>query len=305
MIEKDYDGTCRAKCTPFTVSQSCNKKDVCEWNSSTNTCGYKSSTNNDRCKSLKERHACDAQRDNEPYGCVWINDENKDTVDNVPKPKARAPWKTSNVKNYTVYVGDERTIDMCLNDVDCKDPKKPKDGNIKVVATDGADYNWFISSGIKQIISAKKELRNSVNIVILLGANDVEKDGTQVALKYMQKLDSLTEKNGQFTYDNIVFVSAVAVIDGTPVYNNPQKKIYNLGIDSFNKTIKEEINKINAKKGELITGLKFCDYNSKIKSVFIDFKTDYIQASSGRINYISLGITTFSSVKYECLNKNS
>ncbi len=155
---------------------------------------------------------------------------------------------SENQKNINLFIGDSRMITLCNYNSLCH---VSNDGSTcysdKCLAKVGAGISWYKNTAlgkINNIIDADKKY----NIIINLGVNDINKDGTRVARSYFYNISSYAKN--QWKNHNIIIVSVNPVIDG-------KSNAYNSGIISFNKTIKESIENSN------LPNIKYCDtYNN-------------------------------------------
>lgn len=158
--------------------------------------------------------------------------------------------------NPRIIIGDSRTEGMCgttycnLCSLD------------KAIYKGSMGYDWFINSAISETSTyLNSNSSKTYNIYILLGVNGLGSTstiGNQTATKYYNKIKELA--NGKWKKHNIYFVSVNPVIDSRSQY------VKNISINSFNSTIKQNIENSN------LSNLKYCDTNSSLK---IDASTSH------------------------------
>lgn len=157
----------------------------------------------------------------------------------------------SSSKEFTIYVGDSRTVGMCnAKGITTSDTE---DCTIAVV---GKGYTWFAQTAIPSLKELLKSHPNS-NVMIDLGTNDLydpaKVDAKKIANDYAYKYNTLSKE-----YPKVKFI----IVSINPVDNAAAKaseyKITNELVVEFN----------NALKSKLSTSVKYCDTYNQIKSSF-------------------------------------
>ena len=155
------------------------------------------------------------------------------------------------VSSDILFVGDSRTVGMCLNNALCDDTSLCETRTC--LARSGAGINWF-SSQISEIESSY-----STNIVINMGVNDIagNTNATSVALDYYDLFEQLAEDNPN---KNIYIMSVNPVDEG--------ENVSNTNIREFNVAIQTYIN------------------NSRLNNLFyLDTNNDLIFTTTDGLHY--------------------
>lgn len=144
---------------------------------------------------------------------------------------------SSNKKDYTIFVGDSRTVGMCQtvrigNSEDCS------------IAKSSMGYEWLSSSEILGKIKSKLTEHPNSNVVINMGVNDMGD-----VSKYANLYNDLVN-----TYPNAKFV----IVSVTQIDDNKAKE------NDYIATNDMVINFNNNLKKGLGSGITYCDVYSKI-----------------------------------------
>lgn len=143
---------------------------------------------------------------------------------------------TTTVSNYTLYVGDSRTVGMCKvvtlsSNEECK-------------AEESQGHTWLTGVAVHKIKSVLSD-HPDANIVINLGTNDVGNVSSYASYYKQLSTDNPNAK--------------IIAISLTPVDDNKAKangySIRNADINSFNKSLQDKLSGSN---------VKYCDVNSKL-----------------------------------------
>lgn len=176
---------------------------------------------------------------NEPpsgLGSLKDEEEDSDTGSNI------SPGTPTN-NNYTMFVGDSRTVGMCSS-VSVGD-------NAKCIAENGKGIYWLKSTGIPSI-KENLSTHSNANVVINLGVNDLgNKDANGVTALAKDYITAFQEITNAYPSAKLVIVS-VGKVD-----NAVRPDISNESINLFNSTLK------NAASNSLIgSNTSFCDVST-------------------------------------------
>ena len=168
----------------------------------------------------------------------------------------QSPTQTNN--NYTIYVGDSRTVGMCsANNIGT---------NSECIAEVGKGYGWLKTTAIPKIYTGLNK-HNNANVVINLGVNDLGTTDTNTinghASNYAKIYNELASK---YPKSKVIIVSVGVVSDSD---FEKQKEAVNKGllyttisnqsVEVFNKAIKNNISGSN---------ISYCDINTALKSKY-------------------------------------
>ena len=173
-----------------------------------------------------------------PSGLGNLKDDEEDsgTGSNI------SPGTPTN-NNYTMFVGDSRTVGMCSS-VSVGD-------NAKCIAENGKGIYWLKSTGIPSI-KENLSTHSNANVVINLGVNDLgNKDANGVTALAKDYITAFQEITNAYPSAKLVIVS-VGKVD-----NAVRPDISNESINLFNSTLK------NAASNSLIgSNTSFCDVST-------------------------------------------
>lgn len=165
---------------------------------------------------------------------------------------------TQTNNNYTIYVGDSRTVGMCsANTIG---------NNSECIAEVGKGYGWLKTTAVPKIYTSLNK-HNNANIVINLGVNDLGTTDTNTinghASNYAKIYNELASK---YPKSKVIIVSVGVVSDSD---FEKQKEAVNKGllyttisnqsVEAFNKAIKANISGSN---------ISYCDINNALKSKY-------------------------------------
>lgn len=193
------------------------------------------------------------ENNNSESGNVSNNNNNNGSNNTQP------PTQTNN--NYTIYVGDSRTVGMCsANDIG---------NNSECIAEVGKGYGWLKTTAVPKIYTSLNK-HNNANVVINLGVNDLGTTDTNTinghASNYAKIYNELASK---YPKSKVIIVSVGVVSDSD---FEKQKEAVNKGllyttisnqsVEVFNKAIKNNISGSNR------SNISYCDINTALKSKY-------------------------------------
>lgn len=161
-------------------------------------------------------------------------------------------------KNYTIYVGDSRTVGMCSainigNNAEC-------------IAKVGMGYNWLKQTALPSINNKLNNYKNS-NVIINLGVNDLGTTNTSTINNYANnyaKIYNGIAKN--YPDANIIIVSVGTVAAGDE--KKQEEAVKNKYILSV--ITNDSVNKFNSSLEKALSGsnIKFCNINNNLSSKY-------------------------------------
>lgn len=190
------------------------------------------------------------ESNNSESGNVSNNNNNNSSNNTQPS--------TQTNNNYTIYVGDSRTVGMCsANDIG---------NNSECIAEVGKGYGWLKTTAVSKIYTSLNK-HNNANVVINLGVNDLGTTDTNTinghASNYAKIYNELASK---YPKSKVIIVSVGVVSDSD---FEKQKEAVNKGllyttisnqsVEAFNKAIKNNISGSN---------ISYCDINTALKSKY-------------------------------------
>lgn len=190
------------------------------------------------------------ENNNSESGNVSNNNNNNSSNNTQPS--------TQTNNNYTIYVGDSRTVGMCsANDIG---------NNSECIAEVGKGYGWLKTTAVPKIYTSLNK-HNNANVVINLGVNDLGTTDTNTingqASNYAKIYNELASK---YPKSKVIIVSVGVVSDSD---FEKQKEAVNKGllyttisnqsVEAFNKAIKNNISGSN---------ISYCDINTALKSKY-------------------------------------
>lgn len=171
----------------------------------------------------------------------------------------QSPTQTNN--NYTVYVGDSRTVGMCsANNIG---------NNSECIAEVGKGYGWLKTTAAPKIRSSLDK-HNNANVVINLGVNDLGTTDTHTinghANNYVKIYNELASK---YPKSKIIIVSVGVVSDSDFKKQEAAVNkgllyttISNQSVETFNMAIESYISGSNS------SNISYCDINSALKNKY-------------------------------------
>lgn len=193
------------------------------------------------------------ENNNSESGNVSNNNNNNSSNNTQPS--------TQTNNNYTIYVGDSRTVGMCsANDIG---------NNSECIAEVGKGYGWLKTTAVPKIYTSLNK-HNNANVVINLGVNDLGTTDTNTinghASNYAKIYNELASK---YPKSKVIIVSVGVVSDSD---FEKQKEAVNKGllyttisnqsVEVFNKAIKSNISGSNR------SNISYCDINTALKSKY-------------------------------------
>ena len=179
-------------------------------------------------------------------------ENNNNTGNNNIKP----PTQTNN--NYTIYVGDSRTVGMCSANII---------GNgSECIAEVGKGYSWLKNTALSKIYASLNK-HNNANVVINLGVNDLGTTDTNKINSYANNYTKIYNEIASKYPKSKVFIVSVGVVSESDF--EKQKEAVNKGllyttisnqsVETFNKAIKNNISGSN---------ISYCDINNTLKNKY-------------------------------------
>lgn len=163
--------------------------------------------------------------------------------------------KKNTKNNYTIYIGDSRTVGMCMS-VSITNKEK-------CIAKGSMGFNWFSSTAIPELKQVLKSNPKS-NIVINMGTNDLNN-----ASKYAEAYNNLAK---EYPKSKIVAVSVTKIDDS--LATSYGYTVRNSNVVAFNTKL----------KSLLSSKVKYCDVYSKTKNT--TSTTDGVHYNSDSYNKI-------------------
>ena len=178
----------------------------------------------------KEYESDEEEKKNQGTNSLSGKDPEEDNTGTTGNGGTTTNPGTTTVNNYTLYVGDSRTVGMCSaitlsSNEECK-------------AQESQGHTWLTGNAIHTIEARMKEHPEG-NLVINLGINDLGNVSSYIS----------TYKTFASKYPN----AKIVAVSLTPVENYPS--ITNSQVDDFNAKLKSGLSSTN---------IKFCDINDKI-----------------------------------------
>ena len=163
---------------------------------------------------------------------------------------------TTTVSNYTLYVGDSRTVGMCQ--------VVTLSSNEECVSKVGAGYVWLEDTALPDIYS-KLESNQNANVVINIGVNNLARGNSDtiqtLVNNYVKLYKGIMEK-----YPNAkVVVVSVGTGDESKQQNAVSKGSLSAVVPNTN------VNSFNTKMAKTLSGtnIKFCNINNNIRNNYI------------------------------------
>ena len=153
----------------------------------------------------------------------------------------------SEINTVNLFVGDSRTVSLCLNKKMCMDGNDCYSENC--ISQNSSNYSWFYDTAIKEINSIINNSSSKYNIIINMGVNDVGKTGTK-ANDYVDLFKKYA--TGNWKNHNVIIVSVNPVEDG-------QSNAYTSGVEMFNSIVSNDV------KASNISNYKYCDTYNNLK----------------------------------------
>ena len=226
------------------------------------------STSSD-CKNIINNSYYTTFEETDLYACYK---EIKKDTNNINKNNNNNNTNTINKTEYTIFVGDSRTVGMCSY------LKKELKNTEKCVAEVGKSLSWFESNAISKVNNIIKADNNIVhNIVIDLGVNGLNPDK---ATNYANTYNRL--KQGDWKNQNIIIVSVTPVNEKT--YKKPN---FNEKIKQFNYNLKNKLN----------SNIVYCDIYDEVLNLI---KNERNIRTDG-LHYTKSGSTSIYYLKKNCI----
>ena len=201
---------------------------------------------------------------------------NSNTIECTVKIK-EPPKPQTNKTEYTIFVGDSRTEDMCLF---AKSHMKSTD---QCVAEVGKSLSWFKQTAVPKVNNILNSNPNrTYNIIIDLGVNGLTPSS---ASNYAEEYNKL--KNNAWQKHNVVVTSV------TPVHEARFSNSY--GRSNFNSQIKEFNNNL---QNNLSSNILYCDIYNDVLSLIQNTQN----VSPDGLHYTTSGYIVIYNLKNDCLN---
>lgn len=184
-----------------------------------------------------------------------LNKLNEEYNSKVNAEEESSKKQTTTKNNYTIYIGDSRTVGMCMS--------VQTTSQEKCIAKGSMGFNWFNDTAIPELKKVLKSNPKS-NIVINMGTNDLNN-----ASKYAAAYNNLAK---QYPNSKVIAVSVTKIDDS--LARNYGYTVYNSNVVSFNTKLKSLLN----------SNVKYCDVYSKTKNTIST--TDGIHYDSDSYNKI-------------------
>lgn len=207
------------------------------------------------CSIEEQQNNNDDEQNNTDINNPNNNGNNQPDSNENNQPDYKPPSQNN---NYTIYVGDSRTVGMCKS--------VNINSNSECIAETGQAYSWLKNTALSKIYSSLNKHKNA-NLVINMGVNNLGTTDKNAINSYANNYAKLYNEIAKKYPESKVIIVSVGVVSNNDL--EKQKKAVNKGllysviqntsVETFNNAVKSKLSGSN---------ISYCDINKSLKNKY-------------------------------------